>query len=146
MDLLKDWTLSVCITLIVASILSLLNPNGKMGRFYKIIISLFIFLSFIAPFIDTNFNVFNEFNYDNKIIENSSNNAMSELIRVQISKVLTDNKIENSSVIVNANKIDDKIEITNVSIAITDDYEINAVKNLVFKELGINAEVHKIGD
>lgn len=146
MDLLKDWTLSVCITLIVASILSLLNPNGKMGRFYKIIISLFIFLSFIVPFKDTNFNVFNEFNYDNKIIENSSNNAMSELIRVQISKVLTDNKIENSSVIVNANKIDDKIEITNVSIAITDDYEVNAVKNLVFKELGINAEVHKIGD
>lgn len=146
MDLLKDWTLSVCITLIVASILSLLNPNGKMGRFYKIIISLFIFLSFIAPFKDTNFNVFNEFNYDNKIIENSSNNAMSELIRVQISKTLTDNKIENSSVIVNVNKIDDKIEITNVSIAITDDYDVNAVKNLVFKELGINAEVHKIGD
>lgn len=43
MDFIKSWTFSVCATLLLASVLSLVSPRGGMGRFYKIVISLFVF-------------------------------------------------------------------------------------------------------
>ena len=36
MDVVKQWTLNICLTLIGAVILSLVSPRGSMGRFYKI--------------------------------------------------------------------------------------------------------------
>ena len=35
MDVVKQWTLNICLTLIGAVILSLVSPRGSMGRFYK---------------------------------------------------------------------------------------------------------------
>lgn len=46
MDFIKSWTFSVCATLLLASVLSLVSPRGGMGRFYKIVISLFVFFRF----------------------------------------------------------------------------------------------------
>lgn len=50
MDFLKEWTYTICITLIISVIFSILTPKGNMGRFFKIILATFIFLSFIYPF------------------------------------------------------------------------------------------------
>ena len=33
MDFIKSWTFSVCATLLLASVLSLVSPRGGMGRF-----------------------------------------------------------------------------------------------------------------
>ena len=49
MDFLKNWIFSVCLTLILAVIFSVMTPKGSLGKFYKMIISMFIFVSFLYP-------------------------------------------------------------------------------------------------
>lgn len=49
MDVVKQWTLNICLTLIGAVILSLVSPRGSMGRFYKTVLSLFIIAGFLLP-------------------------------------------------------------------------------------------------
>lgn len=46
---LKNWIFSVCLTLILAVIFSVMTPKGSLGKFYKMIISMFIFVSFLYP-------------------------------------------------------------------------------------------------
>lgn len=50
MEFFKQWCFSVCVTLVVAVIFSVFTPKGSMKRFYKILISVFIFVSFLYPF------------------------------------------------------------------------------------------------
>ena len=50
MKYLNDWTYTVCITLIFSIIFSLLLPKNSNGKVGKIIITVFIMLSLIAPF------------------------------------------------------------------------------------------------
>lgn len=146
MNLLKDWTICICVTLIIATIFSLVTPDGRIGKFYKVLISLFVFLSFIYPLKDSSIN-YNIQNYY-PTIKSSYNNdcVISNLIEAEIKNKLADNNVNNSSVTVVATQIDNDIEIKSVSVAITDEYEVNKVKELIFKEIGINAEVHKLGD
>ena len=49
MDVVKQWTMNICLTLIGAVILSLVSPRGSMGRFYKTVLSLFIIAGFLLP-------------------------------------------------------------------------------------------------
>ena len=49
MDVVKQWTLNICMTLMGAVILSLISPRGSMGRFYKTVLSLFIIAGFLLP-------------------------------------------------------------------------------------------------
>lgn len=49
MDVVKQWTLNICLTLIGAVILSLVSPRGSMGRFYKTVLSLLSSPGFCCP-------------------------------------------------------------------------------------------------
>lgn len=147
MELLKDWTACICITLVVAVAFSLIMPKGKMSSFYKILISLFIFLSFIYPLKNTSFEIDNkESIFNAEYVENSYENSVTQMLEAKIHTVLNDNGIKNSSIIVKVKQTDDNIEINSVSVAISDEYEIADAQEIIFKELGINAEVHKFGD
>lgn len=147
MSLLKDWTACICVTLVVAVIFSLLMPKGKMSSFYKMIISLFVFLSFIYPLKNTSFDLKPiQSSFDYQQVESSNEKMLNTMIETQISTLLLDNKIENSSVIANVIQNENEIEIKSVSIAISENYDIEEVKSIVFENLGINAEVHKLGD
>lgn len=147
MNLLKDWTICVTVTLIAATIFSLITPNGKMGNLYKIAISLFVFLSFIIPLKDAKIiqNKF-EFNDNSMQIESANDKAISNIIEVQVKKCLTNNGFENTAVVVDANENNGEIEINSVSVSVSDDESFESVKNVIFNELGINAEVHRVGD
>lgn len=147
MELLKDWTACICITLVVAVAFSLITPKGKMASFYKILISLFIFLSFIYPLKNTSFELNNRdpiFNAE--YVEDSYENSVAQMLESKINTVLNENGIKNSSIIVKVKQTNDNIEINSVSVAISDEYEITDVKEIIFEKLGINAEVHKFGD
>lgn len=145
MELLKDWTACVCITLVIATIFSLISPNGKMGSFYKIVISLFVFISLIYPFKDAKI-VGKGFNAKQINITVDYDKTISNLLEAEIKSTLEENAIHNSSVIVKANQTNNEINIQSVSIGITNEYGTEDVKQIVFDSLGINAEVHKIGD
>lgn len=147
MELLKDWTACICITLVVAVAFSLITPKGKMASFYKILISLFIFLSFIYPLKNTSFELNNRdpiFNAE--YVEDSYENSVAQMLESKINTVLNENGIKNSSIIVKVKQTNGNIEINSVSVAISDEYEITDVKEIIFEKLGINAEVHKFGD
>lgn len=78
MNLIKEWTFCICSTVIVSVIFSLLAPKGSSGRFYKSVISLFIFISFLFPFTQIGDKKL-DFNLDNINIEAENNtNSIAE--------------------------------------------------------------------
>ena len=52
MEYFKQWTICVCISLILAVIFSSFEPEGKMKSFCKLLVGLFVFVSFIYPLKD----------------------------------------------------------------------------------------------
>ncbi|MBR3148800.1 MAG: hypothetical protein IKF64_01400 [Eubacterium sp.] len=148
MDFIKQWCASVCISLIVATVISMLSPRGSMNRFFKMMISVFIFISFLLPLQD-----FNGFEFDfSKIgitngLAQSQNETVGSMLCTEIIATLEQNGIEGADVNCDVNYRADsgEIEISDVQIAVSDEYEVNAVKKLVFDELGINARVIKVG-
>ena len=146
MDYIKSWTFCICITLIVSVIFSILSPNGTMGKFYKVIISVFIFISFLYPLTDFSFDDFKiDFNFSTEY-ENLVESSAKQEIEFSVSKVLTDNEIYNSSISAEVRQNGDEIEINRILVYVTDKYNVDEVKDLLFKNLGIVAEVKRIGE
>lgn len=146
MDYIKSWTFCICITLIVSVIFSILSPNGTMGKFYKVIISVFIFISFLYPLTDFSFDDFKiDFNFSTEY-ENLVESSAKQEIEFSVSKVLTDNEIYNSSISAEVRQNGDEIEINRILVSVTDKYNVDEVKDLLFKNLGIVAEVKRIGE
>lgn len=146
MDYLKQWTLCVCITLILAVILSLISPSGTMGKFYKTVISLFLIASFLLPLSDFDYKDFN-FNFD---FEESS---VIESERIYVSQI--ENSVKStletggySSCSVNADVTlnGDEITIDSLLIAIPSKYNSDEVKGYILTELGFSAEVRYLGE
>ena len=114
MDYIKSWTFCICITLIVSVIFSILSPNGTMGKFYKVIISVFIFISFLYPLTDFSFDDFKiDFNFSTEY-ENLVESSAKQEIEFSVSKVLTDNEIYNSSISAEIRQNGDEIEINRI--------------------------------
>lgn len=146
MVLLKDWVICVCITLIVAVLFSMFAPRGRMNSFYKMIISVFIFISFIYPLKSANFDkVKFENNFDFSIVEDSSSSIYSNMIENKIIETLKNHDVI-STVSANVYVNNNEIEVKKVIVQISDDYDKSEVKNIIFDELGINAEVQRLGD
>lgn len=147
MELLKNWTACICITLIISVIFSLLTPRGRMAGFYKMVITLFIFISIVYPLKDFN-NDFSKLDtgISNEDFESGREKSIEAMINNQIISVLKNKEIKTISVLSNVIIIDDSISVNSVSIAVSDEYDLDEVKEIVFDELGINAEVHHIGN
>ncbi len=146
MDYIKSWTFCICITLIVSVVFSILSPKGTMGKFYKVIISVFIFISFLYPLTDFDFDGFKiDFNFNTEY-ENLVESSAKQEIQYSVEKVLTDNKIYNSSISAEVEQNGDEILINRILVSVTDDYNVEEVKALLLKNLGVVAEVKRIGE
>ena len=146
MDYIKSWTFCICITLIVSVIFSILSPKGTMGKFYKVIISVFIFISFLYPLTDFDFDGFKiDFNFNTEY-ENLVESSAKQEIQYSVEKVLTDNKIYNSSISAEVEQNGDEILINRILVSVTDDYNVEEVKTLLLENLGVVAEVKRIGE
>ena len=146
MDYIKSWTFCICITLIISVILSILAPKGSMGKFYKVIISTFIFLSFLYPLSDFNIAEFKlDFDFDS-VYENVVETAAKTQVESAVERVLAENGIQNSIVTASVFQSVDGLVISSVKISVTDGYSVDEVKDIVFKELGVVAEVKRIGE
>ncbi|GFI70903.1 hypothetical protein IMSAG250_00085 [Clostridiales bacterium] len=146
MDYIKSWTFCICITLIVSVVFSILSPKGTMGKFYKVIISVFIFISFLYPLTDFDFDGFKiDFNFNTEY-ENLVESSAKQEIQYSVEKVLTDNKIYNSSISAEVEQNGDEILINRILVSVTDDYNVEEVKALLLENLGVVAEVKRIGE
>ena len=144
MDYIKSWTFCICITLIISVILSILAPKGTMGKFYKVIISTFIFLSFLYPLSDFNIADF-KLDFESEF-ENVVETAAKTQVESAVETVLYENDIQNSIVTASIFQSGEELIISSVKISVADRYSVDEVKDIVFKELGVVAEVKRIGE
>lgn len=146
MDFLKQWTVCVCMTLVVAVILSLLTPNSSMGRFYKMLISIFIFLSFVYPFADFEMSLPEyQFTANDDDINNAVNDSSQIMIKNNILSVLNGNNIVGCAVDVDTYFVDDMVYVDEILVTVPDEYDTQNVKQLIFDNLSLNADVVHIG-
>jgi hypothetical protein len=142
MEFLKQWTLCVSTTLVISAVFSLFTPKGRMNTFYKLIISLFIFISFLYPLKSFDIEefkvdaVFDEGNFAD--VEKSSYEIM---INNQVKSVLEKNNVIGANVSSDIKFSNDEIEVNYVQIAVADEYDVNDIENMIFNSLGINARV-----
>ena len=148
MNFIKQWTFCVCITVILSVIFSLLTPKGNMGRFYKLIISLFIFVSFLYPFGEIKSDGFDlsAFNITNTAANNTDSIA-NDMIEEKIISVLNDNSVYSSSAkCVSSLNSNNEIEIKIITVSVPDGYDTDTVKNIIFDNLSLNVKVIHIGE
>lgn len=147
MKYINEWTYTVCITLIFSVMFSLLLPKGSNGKVGKIIITVFIMLSFIAPFKINGLNI--PFDTMDSISEQQFENkeeAYSLIVKSNIEKVLSSGNYKNCKVKVTVKLKEDELYIKSAEIFILNDYDKNEVQKYVFDNLGINAQVYYIGE
>lgn len=144
MNFIKEWTICVCATLILSVIFSLLTPSGKLSGFYKIIISVFIFISIIYPFSNNTMPRFDFENIDELIVDESVN-SNENFVNMLVKNSLEENDIIGASVSSEVSMQDDEIMIDSIQVAVPDKYDINEVKDLLFDKMSINARVIHIG-
>lgn len=146
MDYIKSWTFCICITLVISVIFSIIKPKGTMGNFYKVIISVFIFISFLYPLTDFDFKDFKlDFNFESEY-ENLIENSAEAVIENSVHDILRKNNIFNSSVSAEVKQSGEEIIINRLLVSVTDDYSVEEVKELLFKNLGVVADVKRIGE
>lgn len=145
MDFVKQWTLTVSTTLIISIIFSLLTPKGNMGRFYKIILSVFIFISFVYPLTENNFSISLP-EFDDTIIVDEQQKSYENIVENTIKNKLNSAGYKNSSVSAEISYEDNLITVNSLKVLIQDNYDINEVKSYIKKETGYNPEVYYLGE
>ena len=142
MDFIKSWTVSVCLTLIISAVFSLVSPRGTMGRFYKVIISVFIFVSLLYPFADFDFNEFKaDFDFESELEDTGSDLAEMQVENI-IKGVLLENGINGAQVSCTVIQIADEISVEDVSVIVPADYSASKVEKIIFDETGVAAQVN----
>ena len=147
MTFLKQWTMCVCVTLVIAVVFSLFTPKGNMKKFYRILISLFVFISFLYPLKDVQrFDFSIPFNQE-ELFENERLAPFENEVNSQIKKLLKENGITGAVVSSNLSfKDDSSLSIDEVRISIPDEYGKKETERLVFEKLGIKAKVINSGE
>lgn len=141
MDFIKSWTVSVCLTLIISAVFSIISPKGSMGRFYKIIISVFIFVSILYPFADFDFSEFkSDFDLEGEFEETGENLAQMQVENI-IKSVLTENGVNGAEVECVVIQSGDEISIENVTVHVPESYKKNEIEQLILNETGVAAQV-----
>ena len=146
MEFFKNWCFCVCVTLIVSVVLSIFTPQDSMKRFYKSMIAVFIFISFIHPLKDFDYDVFKSF--PEFQINESVGSAYESEINQSVKNYLKEKGITGANV--NGKVIyddeNDTVEITELNVYIPDEYDKNETQKMIFDELGVNARVVYLGE
>ena len=71
---LSDWVEQITIAVIIVSIFELILPNGKIKKYIKVVLGVYLIFSFISPFVDKNklYNIQRDLQNNIEIIENNS--------------------------------------------------------------------------
>lgn len=148
MNLIKEWTFCICSIVIVSVIFSLLAPKGSSGRFYKSVISLFIFISFLFPFTQIGDKKL-DFNLDNINIEaeNNTNSIVEGVVKKEIITLLENNSVYSAGVNCSSSvNADNEIVLNSVTVSVADEYDCDTVRQLIYDELSLNVRVIHIGE
>lgn len=145
MDFIKQWTLTISATLIISIIFSLLTPKGNMGRFFKVVLAMFIFVSFIYPIKNADFD-FALPSFDEAEFEDSQQSSYEKIIETNLIYILDEGNYINSKVNVNISIKNEEITVNNLDIGILDEFDKREVKDYIEEKTGFNAEVYYLGE
>lgn len=153
MNFIKMWTLSICLTVLLATVFSLLVPKSSMGKTMKMIIAVFIFISFILPVTQFDFadikNKPSLKSQSNDISENYNETSV-ELVEKSLKKtilnLLEENDIHNTEVEVHATMKNNEITTEKISVTIPSKYSKETVNKIIKEKIGINAEIILSGE
>lgn len=145
MDFIKQWTLTISTTLIISIIFSILTPKGNMGRFFKVILAMFIFVSFIYPIKNAEFD-FELPMFDQLKYEDTQGEAYEKAVEAYVKKTLDSGGYLSSKVNVHLTCKDDLIDVKSLEIGILDEFRKDEVRDYLLKNTGFNAEVYYLGE
>ena len=148
MEFFRQWTFCVCVSLVTASVFSLFAPRGSMQGFFKLLISVFVFISFLVPLQNAG-----KLDVDLSKIEItdelrlSQNSTAQTMLNSEVSRVLQENNILGADVrsTVRYDTNSGEMDIKDLQVAVSDEYNKSEVESLIFDSLGIKARVISIG-
>ncbi len=148
MDFLKQWTLCFCTSLTVAVILSLFTPKGTMKGFYRLLISVFVFISFLYPLKDFGGLNIQSYGFNEEQFQSEGDKAYEHYLNNQIRALLEENGVIGSDVSSSVTLSSNATEavINGVYVSVPEEYDVNIIKKLIFEKAGITAEVKHIGE
>lgn len=145
MEFIKQWTLTISATLIISIIFSLLTPKGNMGRFFKVVLAMFIFVSFIYPIKNADLD-FEMPSFDETEFIDSQESSYENIVKANIEKILEEGSFFNSKVSVSISVKNDEIEVNHLEIGILDEFDKIMVRDYIAEKTGFNAEVYYLGE
>ena len=147
MAFFKEWTLCVCITLVLAAVFSLFTPQGTMKQLYRVLIALFIFVSFLLPLRDFRPSDMPSPSIAENAEEENRLVMYEDAVRRQVQTVLRENGIVGADVRCRLS-LQEKTEIRvdSLEVAVPEEYEVVAVQTLLAEQLGVEARVMHIGE
>ena len=122
---MKSWALSIIVVVFIISIVSLLFPSGKLGKFIKSVFSLLLIFVAMKPIIKLKNG---DFNYSTILI--SSETVLQE----EYFDFFNNEKI--LAYKINCNKILNELGISNADIDFT--YEIDKENKILFRSVSLN--------
>ena len=141
MDVVKQWTLIICLTLIGAVILSLVSPRGSMGRFYKTVLSLFIIAGFLLPITGGEKADFSAYFSDVTAQAADANSVYESQIESRVKQTLTAAGYKDSVRIK-----EQEIYIQKLMVSVPGDMDREAVAALLKAQLGLQPVVKGLGE
>lgn len=145
MDFIKEWTLTISTSLIISIIFSVLAPKGNMGRFFKIVLAMFIFVTFIYPIKNADFN-FDLPDFSVYDAADEQSRAYEKMVNKSIENLLSDGGYLSSGVDSEIRCDGEELEFIYLRIGIDDEFDKDEVKKYVFDNMGLNAEVYYLGE
>ena len=146
MDVVKQWTLNICLTLIGAVILSLVSPRGSMGRFYKTVLSLFIIAGFLLPITGGEKADFSAYFSDVTAQAADANSVYESQIESRVKQTLTAAGYKDCSVQASVRIKEQEIYIQKLVVSVPGDMDREAVAALLKAQLGLQPVVKGLGE
>lgn len=146
MDVVKQWTLNICLTLIGAVILSLVSPRGSMGRFYKTVLSLFIIAGFLLPITGGEKTDFSAYFSDVTAQAADANSVYESQIESRVKQTLAAAGYKDCSVQASVRIKEQEIYIQKLVVSVPGDMDRQAVAALIKAQLGLQPVVKGLGE
>jgi stage III sporulation protein AF len=158
MEAIRQWATSICVTIVIVAIFSMLVPKGSMEKVVKFTVSVFFLISLLYPLM-TNIGDFTldvsaeytEGKQDTSQLEESMNQKLLDITQAkivrQLEQILHNNEIETKKieVIININE-DNSILISKLVIKLDSSYksEESKIKKIVKEETQKAPEIEYI--
>lgn len=145
MDSIQSWALAVCITMVGATVFSMLVPNSNMKKVVTFAINLFFISSLLSPIVIHPPNI--DFSAtESEIVENSAltQTMQQEVIAMteneltkELEQLFTQNGYKFNQIAIDINSTDGSIEKVTIDMPISEQINEADIKKLVQNTIGV---------